>query len=86
MPEGYFRVPIVVGDVATMSTPIVITRAERDGILAALRYWQHARTTNDNRLVSAVLPEAIEDIATDGGGHAPLTLRQIDHLCERINR
>jgi hypothetical protein len=58
--------------------------AERDTILAALRYWQDRLTFED--------PHAIEDesdllvaIATNGGSHPPLTAEAIDALCIRMN-
>ncbi len=44
-------------------------------VLAALRHWQ--RVTNP-RL-------ELEEIASDGGTLEPLSVEEIDDLCERIN-
>jgi hypothetical protein len=63
---------------------LTVTGAERDTILAALRYWQERLTITD--------PHAIEDesdllveIATNAGTHPALDAEAIDELCERIN-
>lgn len=48
-------------------------------ILAALRYWQ-------NRGSKHQPTEELEDIATNGGKHAPLTVDEIDGLCDALNR
>lgn len=54
------------------------TRAMNDRevshVLAALRFWQGA-------LISA----GIRDIATNGGEHEPMTVDEIDELCENLN-
>lgn len=55
-----------------------VTEAQRDTILAALRYWQQAGCIS--RATSG-----FEDLATNGGTHAPLRAADIDALCEQIN-
>lgn len=54
---------------------IFITDAQRDVILAALRLWQATPDVSDE----------IQDIATNGGAHPPLSNDEIDLLCEQIN-
>lgn len=63
-------------DAATKSHEF--TDAQRDTILAALRYWQMAGC------ISRATSE-LEEIATNGGTHPPLRSDQIDVLCEHIN-
>ena len=59
---------------------IAVDSAELSTILAALRYYQQEGLGDpDNR------PEAIHDIATDGGENISLDAHGIDTLCERIN-
>lgn len=62
-------------------TDYSLTPAERDTIIAALRYWQERLTLTD--------PHAIEDesdllvgIATNAGAHPPLDADAIDALIE----
>lgn len=45
-------------------------------ILAALRYWQREGLTSSGHE---------QDIATDGNTLTPLTVTEIDALCEEIN-
>ncbi len=52
-----------------------ISDRELHTILAALRWWQGERNHD----------HGINDIATNGGTCKPLTLDEIDALCERIN-
>ena len=52
-----------------------IDRYELATIIAALRLLQ----------ATPALPEAIDEIATDCGGFAPLQDWEIEKLCERIN-
>jgi hypothetical protein len=56
-----------------------ITDEERDTILAALRVFQLWRGSR------SIDTDAIEEIATNGGEHFPLTVKQVDELCERLN-
>lgn len=53
-----------------------LTAQELATVLAALRHWQK---------VSPESAEAFEDIATDGGRFAPLSVDKIDGLCTRLN-
>jgi len=58
------------------------TPAERDTILAALRYWQ--RNVAERSFRASTLPEW--EIALNGNGDEyPLTPEGIDDLCERLN-
>jgi hypothetical protein len=52
-----------------------LSQRETATILAALRNYQYDPPKN----------AWIADIASDGGSFDPLTLRDIDALCERIN-
>ncbi|HYT93501.1 MAG TPA: hypothetical protein VEL76_32585 [Gemmataceae bacterium] len=52
---------------------------ERATVLAALREWQGILTGNEPA------EEAIDAIASDGGRFAPLTVKEVDELCERLN-
>lgn len=56
-----------------------VTAAERDTILAALRYWKWDKDgeSPDNAM--------LDDIATNGGSHEALDAEAIDELCEKIN-
>lgn len=65
---------------AAVDTPkdYALTGAERDTVLAALRYWQQAIERQD-------LPPMLVDIATNGASHECLNSEEIDALCERIN-
>lgn len=58
----------------------LLTNQERNTILAALRLYQ--RHLN---LEYGSVPEAITEIATDGGEHDPLLIEDIDELCEALN-
>jgi len=59
-----------------------IVPAERDTIIAALRYWQ--RNVADRSFRTSTLPEW--DIALNGMDESyVLTGQQIDDLCERLN-
>lgn len=55
--------------------PANLDRAELATILAALRLLQSM----------SQLPASLNEIMTDGGALAPLSLDQIDALCERLN-
>jgi len=55
-----------------------MNRRETSTILAALRYWQEA--ANVGRYVSP----SFEMLATDAGHLDPLSLNEIDELCERV--
>ena len=67
--------PAEQGDEA--KAPSTIRGAERNTVLAALRLYQGQIDTGE--------AEAVQDIATNGGAHAPLTVAEIDALCERLN-
>ncbi len=54
---------------------VTLDRAELAAVLAGLRLLQS----------SQAVPASITDIQTDGGEVEPLSLEQIDALCERIN-
>ena len=54
---------------------VILTRAELAAVLAGLRLLQS----------SQAVPAGITDIQTDCGEIDPLSLEQIDALCERIN-
>lgn len=56
-------------------TSVSLDRFDASAVLAGLRLLG----------ASEFLPAPIVDIMTDGGSHAPLSLVQIDELCERIN-
>ncbi len=63
--------------------PLAVNRLEVSDrelhtVLAALRQWQWIGAEYQYRI-------ALEDIATNGGKVEPLTLDEIDALCERIN-
>lgn len=53
-----------------------LTQRELATILAALRYWQHDLAENEDGPIS---PEHFGDSTT------PLTVEEIDTLCERLN-
>lgn len=57
---------------------IELSKAEHSMVLAALRLWQ--ATPHEFRT-----SQGLDDVATDGGTHKPLTAKQIDALCQRIN-
>ncbi len=59
---------------------LTIAPGERDIILAALRLYQHVHDQTGGGV-----PDAILDIATNGGTHEELDFVAIDDLCERIN-
>ncbi len=54
-----------------------ISDRELHTVLAALRLWQTGVGIFDHG--------ALRDIVTNGGTHEPLTVDEIDRLCERIN-
>lgn len=57
-----------------------LNHRELSTVLAALRYYQAT-------LAKVSEPdEGIADIASDGGEVRPLTVDEIDGLCERINQ
>lgn len=56
---------------------ISITEAERNTIIAALRYFQYTEPD--------CLGDHIDDIATNGQTDAALSTDEIDALCEKIN-
>jgi len=53
-----------------------LTDRELATVLAALRYWQQDLAANDG---AVPISDHFED------GVAPLTVEQIDDLCERLN-
>ncbi len=58
-----------------------LNERETGAVLAALRLWQETEAQNE----AEPMPERFLEIATNGGRVKPLTARQIDRLCERIN-
>lgn len=58
---------------------IAINRRELSVILAGLRLFQESREGE------ALGMDAYKDIASNGGSLRPLSYKEIDHLCERIN-
>lgn len=56
-----------------------LTKRERDTILAALRTYQAGMHMNDGNP-----PIDVECIASENG--EPLTIEQVEKLCEKINR
>lgn len=52
---------------------------ETHTILAALRYMQF------NIKIGDEIPDEIQTLATDGGTSEPLSMEQIDELCQRLN-
>lgn len=61
-----------------------ITLRELATVLAALRYWQSDLKLPD-MFASKEFKEIHFTIAQDGGTLEPLTVEEIDKLCERIN-
>ena len=59
---------------------IVLTQRVTATVLASLRLWQGALQKPD------AIPPAILDIANDGGTVEPLSDRDVDNLCQRLNR
>jgi hypothetical protein len=59
-----------------------LSRRQLATILAALRYWQ----ARDCAPLPSEQRDALDDIATASGAMTSLTAREIDHLCERLNR
>lgn len=55
-----------------------LTARELDTVLAALRWYQ--------KFHPATIPQEIDDIATNCGAHRALRPREIDDLCEKLNR
>lgn len=53
-----------------------MTKRELGTVLAALRWWQ---------LTLGEAPIWIDEIATDSGEFEPLSVAEIDDLCERLN-
>jgi len=62
----------IIGD-----TSVTLSYREHATMLAALRYYQNDLRDDHNWLHG--------EIATDGGTLDPLTVEEIDALCERIN-
>lgn len=58
-----------------------LTAVERNTVLAALRCFQEVVEATNNEL-----PDRLLDIATNGGAHEPMSLDDIDDLCERLNQ
>lgn len=56
-------------------TSVTLDRMEMAAVLAGLRLLQSAQE----------VPAGINEVLTDCGEFAPLSLEQIDALCERIN-
>lgn len=74
--EGNINSPLLASNL------LIVTPAERDTILAALRYWQ--RNVADRSFRASTLPEW--EIALNGNGDEyALNGDAIDSLCERIN-
>jgi hypothetical protein len=63
---------------------VTLTKVELNTILAALRTYQIAR--DQENFVEPEHWSTILDIATNGGTAPEMTQRQIDQLCERINK
>jgi len=59
-----------------MTVRMTISKRELHTILAALRTWQRATYEDQRRH---------DEIASSGGTVRPLSDREIDLLCERIN-
>lgn len=53
-------------------------------ILAALRFWQYAQTRPSPARFNRT--KAMMEIATDGGHFENLSSKEIDELCEHLNR
>ena len=66
---------------AAEDTVLTVTCAERDTILAALRYYQE-----NGQGDPLSRSDAIHEIATNGGMSISLNAEAIDELCERINQ
>ncbi|OAN76732.1 hypothetical protein A8B82_15165 [Sulfitobacter sp. EhC04] len=75
--ENDFR---IVGD-----TSVTLSYREHATMLAALRFWQRSGLGDGTRDLVDGLPYHQRDIATDDGTLDPLTVEEIDALCERIN-
>jgi hypothetical protein len=71
-------IPAIVQAVNTALAP-----RELNTVLAALRLHQHVRKTG--RLPAGQQLLMIEEIESDDGTAKPLTLKEIDRLCERLN-
>ena len=56
-----------------------LTKRELATVLAALRCWQ----SGDE--IDSIDRQMLKDIASDGKTLKPLTKKEIDALCERIN-
>ena len=52
-----------------------MNKRELATVLAALRYWQQARTANN----------ALDALASNDGEFVPLSPAEVDTLCERMN-
>jgi hypothetical protein len=63
-----------------MKHPLQVNRRELATILAALRFHQ-----DENLTGSHIADAHIADIASDGGTLRPLSAREIDALCRRLN-
>ena len=59
-----------------MAMRITVSEREHHTLLAALRMWQRATYENQRHH---------DEIASNGGTVKPLSDREINHLCERIN-
>lgn len=55
-----------------------LTNCELATVLAALRHWQQNLASNKNQ--GPISPDHFDDQTS------PLTIKEIDDLCERINR
>lgn len=62
---------------------MTLTRRQTATTLAALRYWQRQLIKDQLAILAS---DEWQQIATDGGKVQPLEAKQIDVLCERINK
>ncbi len=60
-----------------LTVSLRFTERELATVLAALRYWQQDLAANEDE--GPILPDHFEE------GLAPLTVAEIDDLCERLN-
>ena len=58
---------------------IEVSDRELHTILAALRWWQQSGAGE------SLHDDGIDDIASNGGEVEPLTVDEVDVLCERVN-
>jgi len=66
-----------------MSSLIGLDDREHATVLAALRHWQARHAAGEIYNVVPILDET--DIATKGGTIKPLSVAEMDALCDRLN-